>query len=181
MTKDDKGGRGGQPKDDERWRRGEGGSAKRWRRMTGGGLETPKIGWHNMWTAPNSLRRSTPAGPKGRKGPKSAGWKRHLSMITVLLILHVPLPLHNNEKKYFVRSQTMPTHLSASQQTQTGLNKKVWICVQLTGPIQIVCIRSWNWYILTDIHDLSWDPRCLKIKDGTAKKPQRFQGVRNYL
>ena len=59
MTKDDEGGRGGQPKDDERWRRGEGGSAKRWRRMTeggGGGPKKTKIRWHNMWTAPYDIQ-----------------------------------------------------------------------------------------------------------------------------
>ena len=42
LTKDDEGGRGGKPKGDEGW-------------QGGGGLETPKIGWHNMWTAPNLL------------------------------------------------------------------------------------------------------------------------------
>ena len=62
--------KGGRANDDEGWRRGEGGSAQRWRKMTkggggvsqkmtkddrggGGGLSKPKIGWHNMWTAPN--------------------------------------------------------------------------------------------------------------------------------
>ena len=110
----------------------------------------------------NSLRRSTPAG------------RCHLSMITVLLILHVPLPLHNNEKSILCAvKRCQPTYLQVNKPRQVSTRKSEYV---FSSQVQSkLCVYALEIVIFSRIsmiflgtQDVLKFPR--RVKDGTAKK-----------